>query len=246
MIGRCSVVRMPLFVFVLKLSRLMKKVLFLLFALFIAYGAWSQDSKSQSTSFELIALPYATNALEPIISQQTMELHYGKHLRGYVNKLNELVSGTKYEGQPLRAIVRSSGGSIFDNAGQLLNHNLYFLQFVPNGRDLRTTSELAQRFVAQFGSFEEFKVVFEREGMSLFGSGWLWLSRGRGGKLVITKHSNGSNPVVRGLEPLLGIDLWEHAYYLDYQNRRAEHLKALWCIIDWSVIEERYSVGDNK
>lgn len=218
----------------------MRKILFV-FLLWVGVSVLeAQKAQTGTQSFELIALPYATDALKPVISQQTVELHHGKHLRGYVNKLNSLIEGTKFEGKSLRTIVRTSGGGVFDNAGQLLNHNLYFLQFIPGGYAI-SAGPLQDQILIQFGSMEEFKAEFEREGMSLFGSGWLWLSRDKVGKLVITKEPNGSNPVVRGLEPMLGVDLWEHAYYLDYQNKRAEHLKALWSIIDWRIVAERYA-----
>lgn len=194
---------------------------------------------AQAYHFELMKLPYATDALEPVISKATVELHHGKHLLGYVNNLNRLKSGTAFEHvTDLVSIVKQSKGSLFDNAGQLLNHNLYFAQFSPKPEML--SGALAEAIKKQWGSEAEFRAAFEREGMTLFGSGWLWLASDKAGVLSIVKEANGSNPVVRDLTPLLGVDLWEHAYYLDYQNKRADHLKALWRIIDWQVVGQRY------
>lgn len=207
--------------------------------LFVGATLSAQSSSKGSETISLIELPYATDALEPAISKQTIELHYGKHLRGYVDKLNALIKDSKYAERSLRDIVRSSGGSIFDNAGQTFNHNLYFTQFTPKGKPL-TSDKLKKQIEKDFGSVTQFMQRFEQEGLSLFGSGWLWLSRNKRGELVITKEPNGSNPIVKNLEPLLGVDLWEHAYYLDYQNKRSDHLKSLWSIIDWEVIEARY------
>lgn len=191
-------------------------------------------------TYQMPKLPYANNALEPVISQQTVDLHYGKHLQTYVNNLNNLVPGTEFEGKTLEEIVATApDGGIFNNAGQVLNHNLYFLQFTPKQAKKEPSGKLAEAINRDFGSFEKFKDTFEKESISLFGSGWAWLSVNNNGKLVITKEANGSNPLRAGLTPLLGFDVWEHAYYVDYQNRRADHLKELWKIIDWDVVESR-------
>ena len=189
--------------------------------------------------FELVKLPYATDALAPVISKQTIELHHGKHLQAYVNNLNNLAPGTKFENADLVTIVKESDGAIFNNAGQILNHDLYFTQFSPNGGGL-PAGKLAEAINAVWGSFENFQKEFEAASISLFGSGWVWLAKDDSGKLSITKEANASNPVVKDLVPLLGFDVWEHAYYLDYQNRRADHLKELWKIIDWEVVGKRY------
>ena len=157
-------------------------------------------------TYEMPKLPYANNALEPVISQQTIDFHYGKHLQTYVNNLNSLVPGTEYEGKTVEEIVA----------------------IAPDGAIKR-----------DFGSFENFKKEFNAAAVGLFGSGWAWLSVDKNGKLHITKEGNGSNPVRAGLKPLLGFDVWEHSYYLDYQNRRADHVNALWNIIDWDVVEKR-------
>ena len=189
--------------------------------------------------FELIQLPYAPNALEPAISAETLSFHHGKHLAGYVNTLNSLIEGTEFAEASLEDIVRKSEGAIFNNAGQLLNHNLYFTQFAPNAGGA-PKGKLLDAIVAKWGSFEAFQAEFLTACTTLFGSGWAWLSAKEDGELVITKEPNGSNPVVHGLRPLMGIDVWEHAYYLSYQNRRADHVKDVCAIIDWEVVASRY------
>jgi Fe-Mn family superoxide dismutase len=196
-------------------------------------------NESAANKFELVQLPYATDALAPVISKQTIELHHGKHLQTYVNNLNNLVPGTPFENAALENIVKESTGAIFNNAGQILNHNLYFTQFSPKGGG-KPTGKLAAAIDATWGSFENFQKEFETAGTGLFGSGWVWLAADSSGKLSITQEPNAGNPVTKGLKPLMGFDVWEHAYYLDYQNRRADHLKALWGIIDWAVVGSRY------
>ena len=199
--------------------------------------------------FELMALPYANDALEPVISKQTLEFHHGKHLAAYVNNLNALLPGSGFEEASLEEIVCKATGGILNNAGQILNHELYFGQFFDkrSGKAERTapkadtapTGKLAEAIVRDFGSFEAFKEEFQKKGATLFGSGWVWLSADKDGKLVITQEVNAANPIQKGLKPLLTFDVWEHAYYLDYQNRRPDHLAALWQIINWEVIEGR-------
>ena len=200
--------------------------------------------------FTLIELPYAMEALEPVISAQTMSFHHGKHLQAYVDNLNKLASppspspvgeGSNGEMEVLKELMLHSEGAVFNNAGQILNHELYFTQFKPAGEGVQgPTGALAAQIEKQWGSVETFKAEFESKGVGLFGSGWVWLSADKDGSLVITQEQGASNPVVKGLKPLLTFDVWEHAYYLDYQNRRAAHLSALWQIIDWSVIAARY------
>ena len=190
--------------------------------------------------FELMALPYAIDALEPVISKQTLEFHHGKHLAGYVNNLNGLLEGSPLAGLPLEEIVCKSSGGILNNAGQILNHELYFGQFCAPKDGNAPTGKLAEAIVRDFGSFEAFKEAFQKAGTTLFGSGWVWLSADQDGKLVITQETNAANPVQKGLQPLLTFDVWEHAYYLDYQNRRPDHLAALWQIVDWEVIGKRF------
>ncbi|SHF29070.1 superoxide dismutase, Fe-Mn family [Dysgonomonas macrotermitis] len=199
----------------------------------------NNNKNTKAMKFELIKLPYATNALEPVISQQTIELHHGKHLQTYVNNLNNLVPGTKYENMDLVSIVKDSEGGVFNNAGQILNHEIYFTSFAPNAGG-EPKGKLADAINTQWGSFENFKKEFNAAGAAVFGSGWVWLAKDASGKLSIEKEPNGSNPVVKGLTPILGFDVWEHAYYLDYQNRRADHLAELWKIINWDVVSARY------
>ena len=207
--------------------------------------------------FTLIELPYAS--LAPVISDQTLSFHHGKHLQTYVDNLNKLVAGTEFEAlchserseeSVLEEIIKKSTGGIFNNAGQILNHNLYFLQFktpdqvggdaAPTGSLPAPTGNLLAQIVKQWGSFEAFQAEFEAKGTALFGSGWVWLAANEAGELCILQCHGADNPVAHGLKPILTFDVWEHAYYLDYQNRRAAQLKALWQIVDWSVVEKRY------
>ena len=190
--------------------------------------------------FELMALPYAVEALEPVISKQTLEFHHGKHLAGYVNNLNGLLPGSGFEEASLEEIVCKANGGILNNAGQILNHELYFGQFCAPKADNAPTGKLGEAIIRDFGSFEAFKEAFQKAGATLFGSGWVWMSADKDGKLVITQETNAANPIQKDLKPLLTFDVWEHAYYLDYQNRRPDHLNALWHIIDWDVIEKRF------
>ena len=189
--------------------------------------------------FELIQLPYAADALEPAISAETLSFHHGKHLAGYVNTLNSLIEGTHLADATLEEIICKSEGPTFNNAGQTLNHNLYFTQFAP-AKGSKPQGKLLEAINKAFGSFEGFQQEFLNACTTLFGSGWAWLSAKEDGSLVITKEANGSNPVVHGLRPLFGVDVWEHAYYLSYQNRRADHVKDLWAIVDWDVVASRY------
>ena len=196
--------------------------------------------------FTLIKLPYAMEALEPVISAQTLSFHHGKHLQAYVDNLNKLLPGSEYEGMTLEEIVQKApAGPVFNNAGQILNHELYFTQFKPDDEAAKEpVGVLAAQIEKQWGSVETFKAEFEAKGVGLFGSGWVWLSANPDGSLVITQEQGADNPVQKGLKPLLTFDVWEHAYYLDYQNRRAGHLAALWQIVDWEVIEKRYDLED--
>jgi Fe-Mn family superoxide dismutase len=191
-------------------------------------------------TFELIQLPYAPNALEPVISAETIHFHHGKHLQAYVNNLNGLLPGSGLEEASLEDIVKRSEGGIFNNAGQILNHNLYFTQFHAPQENNIPIGTVAEAIEKQFGSFDAFREEFQKKGVTLFGSGWVWLSADKEGKLVITQEQNAGNPILKGLKPLLTFDVWEHAYYLDYQNRRPDHLATLWQIVNWEIIEQRY------
>ena len=192
--------------------------------------------------FELMVLPYAPEALEPVISRETIGFHHGKHLAAYVNNLNALLPGSGFEEATIEEIVCQATGGILNNAGQILNHELYFGQFCGKPATTEPTGVLAQAIERDFGSFAAFKEAFQKAGATLFGSGWVWLSADKEGKLVVTQETNAANPVQKGLIPLLTFDVWEHAYYLDYQNRRPDHLAALWQIVDWEVIENRYKL----
>lgn len=185
--------------------------------------------------FEMMALPY--EGLGNVISKETLGFHHGKHLKAYVDNLNKLLPGSGFENLPLSEVVRKSEGGMFNNAGQVLNHAMYFEQFSPAPQPMST--KFAATLERDFGSVDAFKKEFELKGTTLFGSGWVWLSADAQGKLVITQQKNAENPVTMGLSPLLTFDVWEHAYYLDYQNRRADYLAALWQIIDWQVVESR-------
>jgi len=197
--------------------------------------------KNDNIMFTLISLPYSDSALEPVISAQTLSFHHGKHLQAYVNNLNAALPGSQYEGMALEEIVRKADGPVFNNAGQVLNHNLYFTQFqAPLADGNAPTGPLAAQIEKQWGSFEAFQKEFEAKGAGLFGSGWVWLSADKNGELQITQEPGAHNPVEKGLKPLLTFDVWEHAYYLDYQNRRADYLKSLWSIVNWDEVERRY------
>lgn len=196
--------------------------------------------KPVNGKFELVKLPYASDALEPAISANTLSFHHGKHLQTYVNNINGLLPGTPFEGKDLAEIVRTADGGLFNNAGQILNHNLYFTQFRAPREDNKPSGKLADVIDAQFGSFDAFKSEFAAKGAGLFGSGWVWLSADNEGKLVISQEANACNPVQKGLKPLLTFDVWEHAYYLDYQNRRPDHIAALWTIVDWDEVGKRF------
>lgn len=189
---------------------------------------------------ELITLPYAADALAPVISKETVEFHHGKHLLAYVNTLNSLIPGTEFENADLLDIVRKSEGKMFNQAGQVLNHNLYFTQFGPNAGGT-PKGALADAIAKGWGSFEAFQAAFLEACTGLFGSGWVWLASDENGVLTIEKEPNAGNPIRKGLNPLLGFDVWEHSYYLGYQNRRADHIKDLWSIVRWDVVEERYN-----
>jgi len=200
-------------------------------------GTNVQNSNAQA--FELFKLPYESNALEPVISKQTVEFHHGKHVQTYVNNLNNLIKGTPFEKSTLEDIVKQSDGGIFNNAAQVWNHEFYFRTFSANGGGA-PSGALAEAINKQFGNFEDFKKEFNAASVSLFGSGWAWVVKDKSGKIVITKESNAGNPLKTGLTPLIGFDVWEHSYYLDFQNRRADHISALWNIIDWKVVEKRF------
>lgn len=185
--------------------------------------------------FSLPELAYSD--LNGVISSETLAIHHGKHLKAYIDNLNKALPGSGLEGLPLDEVVRRAEGSLFNNAGQTLNHLLYFEQFSPNPHPM--SLPMQQALERDFGSVEAFQHEFEQKGTTLFGSGWVWLSADADGRLLITQQRNAECPVTDGLTPLLTFDVWEHAYYIDYRNRRADHLAALWSIVDWAVVESR-------
>lgn len=184
-------------------------------------------------------LPYSNEALEPVISRETIDFHYGKHEKTYIDNLNKLIKDTDFEDMELEDVIRESDGALFNNASQAWNHIFYFFSFSPDGGG-KPSGKLAKAIDETFGSFDNFKKAMVDAGTGLFGSGWVWLSCDNDGKLFITQGANAANPLTDGLTPLLTLDVWEHAYYLDYRNRRAEYLEKVWDIIDWDVVESRY------
>ncbi len=189
-------------------------------------------------TFELPKLSYDLDALQPYISKNTLEFHYGKHHQAYVTNLNNLVGGTKFENADLETIIKNADGGIFNNGAQVWNHTFYFTQFSPNGA--RTPQGLlANAINAQFGSFDVFKEQFNKSAATLFGAGWAWLALNAEGKLEIIQESNAGNPLRTGKTPILTCDVWEHAYYLDTQNRRPDYIKNFWEIVDWNKVGER-------
>lgn len=186
-------------------------------------------------------LPYAPDALLPVISPTTIEYHYGKHERAYVDTLNKLIEGTEFADMALEDIIVKSDGKLFNNASQAWNHIFYFFQFSPDGLK-EPSGKLREAIDSQFGSFDDFKRKFEEAGTTLFGSGWVWLAADAEGKLFIIQGKNAENPLTQDLKPILTFDVWEHAYYLDYQNLRADYLHKLWDIVDWDAIEMRYGM----
>lgn len=190
-------------------------------------------------TFELSPLPFAADALEPIISAKTLSFHHGKHHQAYVNNLNNLIKSTKFElGYTLEQIVMESEGAIFNNASQVWNHDFYWNCLTKKSSE--PDNFLMSRIESDFGSFENFKSQFSEASVKLFGSGWTWLVKDSEGKLSIIQTSNAANPMTDGYTPLLTCDVWEHAYYLDYQNRRPDYIKSFWDIVDWKKVSARF------
>lgn len=195
------------------------------------------NTKDKDNKFTLQPLPYAENALAPYISEKTIQYHYGKHLAAYIDNTNKLKAGTEFDDQPLHEIVRKSSGGLFNNSAQVFNHYFYFeaLHAPKQDKLLHKMQELINR---NFGSFEDFKEKFTQAGMTLFGSGWVWLVQ-EGEKLEIIPAPNAENPLKNNKYPLLTMDVWEHAYYLDTQNARAKYIENFWKIVNWEVVEKR-------
>ena len=190
-------------------------------------------------AFELPSLPYGMDALEPCISKTTLEFHYGKHHLAYVNNLNKLVPGTPFENSTLEEIIKKADGGIFNNGAQVWNHTFYWNCMKPRGGG-EPSGVLGEAIKLNFGSFKEFRDKFSAAAATLFGSGWAWLVKTPDGKLEIIQESNAGNPLRRGYTPLLTCDVWEHAYYLDKQNRRPDYINDFWTIVDWKAVESRF------
>jgi Fe-Mn family superoxide dismutase len=189
---------------------------------------------------ELPALPYARDALGPVISQETIEFHYGKHHQTYVTNLNNLIPGTEYEAMTLEDIIMKSSGGVFNNAAQVWNHTFYWNCLSPNGGG-EPSGALAAAISAKYGSFGEFKKQFSQSAATNFGSGWTWLVKNADGSVEIMNTANAGTPMTSGKQALLTVDVWEHAYYVDYRNARVKYLEEIWKIIDWSAVGARYA-----
>jgi Fe-Mn family superoxide dismutase len=191
-------------------------------------------------AFELPALPYAKDALAPHISVETIEYHYGKHHQTYVTNLNNLVPGTEFEGLSLEEIVKKSSGGIFNNAAQIWNHTFYWNSLSPNGGGA-PTGALAEAIDAAFGSFDKFKEELTKSAVTTFGSGWAWLVKNADGSLAIVSTSNAATPLTTGQTPLLTVDVWEHAYYIDFRNLRPKYLEAFWALVNWEFASANFA-----
>jgi len=188
---------------------------------------------------ELPALPYAKDALAPVISAETMEFHYGKHHQTYVTNLNNLIPGTEFESMSLEDIIMKSSGGVFNNAAQVWNHTFYWNCLSPNGGG-EPSGALAAAINAKFGSVEEFKKQFAQSAATNFGSGWTWLVKNADGSVEIMNTSNAGTPMTSGKQALLTVDVWEHAYYVDYRNARVKYLEEIWKIVDWAAVSANY------
>ncbi len=191
-------------------------------------------------AFELPPLPYANNALEPHISAETIEYHYGKHHQTYVNNLNNLVPGTEFEGKTPEDIISKSNGGIFNNAAQVWNHTFYWNCMTPNGKDA-VDGALGEAINSKFGSFADFKEQFSKSAATNFGSGWTWLVKNADGSIEIVNTSNAGCPLTAGQTPLLTCDVWEHAYYIDYRNARPKYLESFWALVNWDFVAANYA-----
>lgn len=188
-------------------------------------------------TFELPKLPYSMDALEPHISRETLEYHYGKHHAAYVNNLNKLVVGTEHANSSLETIIRKSSGPIFNNAAQIWNHTFYWNCLSPKGGG-EPKGKLADKLTQSFGSYAKFKEIFSESAVSLFGSGWAFLVQNKDGSLEITKEGNAGNPLTKDQTPLLTCDVWEHAYYIDFRNARPKYVETFWNLVNWSFVND--------
>ena len=194
-------------------------------------------TKLSTSEFTLPALPYSFDALEPHISRETLEYHYGRHHRAYIYKLNSLLTGSDYERTSLEDIIRKSTGALFNNAAQVWNHNFYWQCLAPDGGGA-PAAEIRRLITGTFGSVNAFKRLFTKKAAEKFGSGWTWLIRTHDGRLMVLNTDDADNPLRLAAQPLLTCDVWEHAYYIDYRNDRARYIDAFWNIVDWRFVEE--------
>jgi Fe-Mn family superoxide dismutase len=200
----------------------------------------SHRGSSDPPYYRLPGLPYAVDALEPHLSRDTLAGHWGKHHRGDIDRLNDLVRHSELEGLPLEELIRHAKGAVLNHAAEAWNHAFYWNCLTPNARR-RPDGPLDAAIDARFGSFERFRGVFTRSATGKFGAGWVWLSRTAQGKLVVEATDNADNPIAQGHTPLLGCDVWEHAYYIDYRNERARYLEAFWALVDWDFVARRFA-----
>ncbi|EGL55279.1 MAG TPA: superoxide dismutase [Fe] [Methylophaga aminisulfidivorans] len=191
-------------------------------------------------AYELPPLPYAKDALEPTISAETLEYHYGKHHQTYVTNLNNLVPGTEFEGKSLEEIITKASGGIFNNAAQVWNHTFYWNCMTPNAKGA-PEGDLAAAIDSTFGSFDEFKEAFSKSAATNFGSGWTWLVKNADGSIAIVNTSNAGCPLTDGQKPLLTVDVWEHAYYIDFRNARPKYLEAFWGLVNWDFVSANFA-----
>lgn len=193
-------------------------------------------------SFELPKLPYELNALEPIISKETLEYHYGKHHQAYVTNLNKLIEGSEFADQSLEDIIRSSSGGIFNNAAQVWNHTFYWNCLTPNSSK-QPSGPLLDAINSTFGSFDLFKEQFSQTAITTFGSGWAWLVKNAQGAVELVSTSNAQTPLTQNQTPLLTCDVWEHAYYIDYRNARPQYVEKFWDLVNWDFVAEQFANG---
>lgn len=194
---------------------------------------------STLSSYKMPALQYELHSLEPQISRETMDFHYNKHLKAYVDNLNQLIEGSKYEGASLEDIIRYADGPIFNNGAQVWNHTFFFNTLSANPKTV-PTGILGETINRDFNSFDNLKTVFFEHAKKLFGSGWIWLVKDSNKRLLVLATSNAANPMSEGYIPLMCVDVWEHAYYIDHRNRRMEGVEAMWNKTDWRTVEERF------
>ncbi len=221
-----------------KIKKVMKSS-FLTMCTLAAFSGAAQNQSPENGKFTLLNLPYKTDALQPYISKQTMELHWGKHVQTYIDNVNKLIAGSGFENQSLEEIVKKApAGGLYNNASQVWNHNFFFASLSPKPQE-KPEGKLLEAIDKDFGSVDALKEQFLKTATSLFGSGWVWLVKNKDGHLKWIQTPNGDGVLSKDLQPLLNCDVWEHAYYLDYQNKRADYLNAFWKVVDWKVVGER-------